>query len=203
MWTIYALVDPRTNQIRYVGQTQNHPEVRLVGHLLKDDGNKRKRAWIDELRRLGEKPIVVVLEYASSFDEALEVESSWIRRGHRSEWPLLNSNANNYAERKYTQRYAQKITKPVVPVTPVELPVDAATPRRVEMSTKWREVVHYWFEKHPEALTGKVNGIGDLARHMAAADGRPGDWQNYKSSAHRMFHDYRAMKLGTDITGGA
>ena len=90
MYTIYGLVDPRTGQIRYVGQTQNHPEVRLDGHIKKRDENREKLRWLDELRLLSLKPTVVVLGYAATLDEALKVEREWIMRGMRAEWPLTN-----------------------------------------------------------------------------------------------------------------
>ena len=152
MWTIYALVDPRTSQIRYIGQTQNHPEVRLMGHLEKDDGNKRKRAWLDELRRFGEKPVVVALEYAPSIDEALEIERLWIRRGNACGWPLLNHDTSNYAER-------YRASKTVV---------------RLEKWYRW--TIDNYLPTHPELLQtddrGRGMGVKALAETMAAENGK-------------------------------
>jgi hypothetical protein len=60
MKTIYELRDPRTGEIRYVGQSVN-PKVRLHGHIF--DARclfkSRKGAWIQELQALGMKPDVV------------------------------------------------------------------------------------------------------------------------------------------------
>ena len=59
---------------------------------------------------------------------------------------------------------------------------------------------------HPEALTGPASGITDIARTMAATDGRLAEFENYKSTAHRMYHEFRraarvnGAPLGVDRT---
>lgn len=111
MWTIYALVDPRTNQICYVGQTQNHPTVRLEGHLQKRDDNQRKTSWLSELRGLSMKPLVVVLGYAASLDEALKDEREWIRRGTYAGWPLTNYDAPRFASHERVVTSAESSTE--------------------------------------------------------------------------------------------
>ncbi len=196
MWTIYALVDPRTSQIRYIGQTQNHPEIRLDGHLHKKDENREKREWLDALKRLSLKPFVVILDYASSQNDALELEREWIKLGIKAEWPLLNSsNTHTSAPRR-----PRKVGKPrkVVPLS-------------AETISRWRPVVAAWFAANPQALTGPAQGISDLARAMCRdAEGNDANYANYKGRAHKLFHEFRAAvrlpngdKIGTDITGGA
>jgi hypothetical protein len=91
MYTIYGLVDPRTNQIRYIGQTSQHAAVRLEGHVSKKGDNREKECWIAELRRLSLKPTTVILEYVISYESALETEAGWIRMGLSFGWPLLNT----------------------------------------------------------------------------------------------------------------
>jgi hypothetical protein len=59
---VYALKDPRTNEFRYVGQSANL-DARLIAHI----GNlvfqtEAKEKWIDELRSLGLKPDLEILE---------------------------------------------------------------------------------------------------------------------------------------------
>src|SRR5689334_21056658 len=48
---IYVLVDPRTDEIRYVGQTYQ-PERRLRTHVRGDQYNPEKDTWTRELRAL-------------------------------------------------------------------------------------------------------------------------------------------------------
>ena len=59
---IYGLIDPKTNQVRYVGKT-NNPEQRLFDHTRH---SKKKRTykdkWICSLIEIGLKPIIAILE---------------------------------------------------------------------------------------------------------------------------------------------
>lgn len=75
-------------------------------------------------------------------------------------------------------------------------------------SDRWGDLVTGWFVANPYALTGPARGISEIARLMAEADGRPNDYENYKSVAHRMFHEFRksarvnGAPFGTDTTHG-
>lgn len=67
---IYALVDPRTKEIRYIGKTIN-PSQRLIKHTTPwyyNDGT-HKGNWIKQLIRLGLKPEMTILKTVS--------ESEW------------------------------------------------------------------------------------------------------------------------------
>lgn len=61
---IYVLIDPRTSEVRYVGQT-NDPKTRYIDHCSRQPrymvqpNNKRK--WVIELAELGLKPKMDVL----------------------------------------------------------------------------------------------------------------------------------------------
>lgn len=60
--TIYGLIDPISNQIRYVGKANNVID-RYKNHLNKAlDKNTHKRNWINKLKKLGYKPELVILE---------------------------------------------------------------------------------------------------------------------------------------------
>lgn len=69
--TIYALVDPNTHQVRYVGRTSQPVTRRLAQHITQRRGNKRSGQrpvyeWISSL--LPAQPIVVILQ------EGIEIE---------------------------------------------------------------------------------------------------------------------------------
>lgn len=72
----------------------------------------------------------------------------------------------------------------------------------------WADVVADWFRQHPTALTGPPLGISDLARTMARyATGDAGNYEAYKSRAHKLFHAFRQSarlpggeRLGVDVT---
>lgn len=65
-WYIYALIDPRTREVRYIGKSVD-PLRRLDCHLDDKDSSLRKSRW---LKKLGERPILKILESG--------VGSSWI-----------------------------------------------------------------------------------------------------------------------------
>lgn len=59
---IYALSDPRNNQIRYVGKA-NNPEDRYTNHFNSArDKNTHKRNWINSVRKDGFKPELLIID---------------------------------------------------------------------------------------------------------------------------------------------
>lgn len=58
---IYALVDPETNEVRYIGKA-NNPQERYKRHLRKDEDHFHKTHWINKLRSQGLKPTLQILE---------------------------------------------------------------------------------------------------------------------------------------------
>lgn len=64
---IYVLIDPRNNDIRYVGKTNNITK-RLVKHVCesKISTKSHKKAWINQLLKLGLKPIIEVVDVIST-----------------------------------------------------------------------------------------------------------------------------------------
>jgi hypothetical protein len=60
-WDIYALLDPRTDAVRYVGWSFN-AKRRLKNHLKVDGKHTHKANWIRSLLALGLKPQLKILE---------------------------------------------------------------------------------------------------------------------------------------------
>lgn len=79
MYSIYALVDPRTEEVRYIGYTGNLKNRYTTHCSLKDKGNPEKQAWVDELKALKLKPQLIVLEETPEKADALLCEKSWIQ----------------------------------------------------------------------------------------------------------------------------
>lgn len=78
---VYALFDPRTNRIRYVGastQGMKRPKQHWEPYYLNKEGHTHKARWIKSLLSLGLVPGVVVLEEVTQPSEAFTVESHWI-----------------------------------------------------------------------------------------------------------------------------
>jgi len=58
---IYVLIDPRNNEIRYVGKTIQKLHRRLSRHL-NHKNKSHKKSWIDGLKKEGLKPIIDILD---------------------------------------------------------------------------------------------------------------------------------------------
>jgi hypothetical protein len=76
--TIYALVDPRSDQIFYVGKTENELQVRLRGHICDAlAGRSSSASVIQEIVSAGLRPSIRVIEVVS-FGEWAVAERKWI-----------------------------------------------------------------------------------------------------------------------------
>lgn len=74
---IYILIDPRNNEVRYVGKANNVSQ-RYQAHLNKArDHQTYKRNWINELRNLKLKPILCVIDEVP-INEWVFWEEYWI-----------------------------------------------------------------------------------------------------------------------------
>lgn len=86
---IYTLTDPRTGEVRYVGKTIN-TEVRLALHMC-EKKNTHKNQWLAQLKMLGLKPLLQVIEIIENSDDSdwQERERFWIATYSRIA-PLTN-----------------------------------------------------------------------------------------------------------------
>jgi hypothetical protein len=77
---IYGLVDPRNNEIRYIGKTKN-PKSRLSGHITESKDIKvvnYRIKWIRKLISLGLKPKIVFLKICS-ISNFVKYETEYIK----------------------------------------------------------------------------------------------------------------------------
>ena len=75
---IYGLLDPFTNQIRYVGKTKNTLIQRLNKHIYESKTKTTYKCnWINKLIKLGAKPIAIELEICTE-ENWVEREMYWI-----------------------------------------------------------------------------------------------------------------------------
>lgn len=73
---VYGLIDPRNNQLRYVGKTSD-PRGRLYAHKSRK-GKSHRANWIQQLKSEGLLPVMIVLETLSSDVDAYQAEREWI-----------------------------------------------------------------------------------------------------------------------------
>lgn len=85
---IYALRDPRSDAIRYIGKTKSLRQ-RLEAHAQDAKSNKGKAGWFAELAACGLTPEMVTLQVCDS-DTWRDAEIAWIAKGRAAGWPLFN-----------------------------------------------------------------------------------------------------------------
>lgn len=87
MPSIYALTDPRTNEVRYVGKA-NNPAERFARHIREC---RRRRTpvynWMRKLSAEGFEPGLIILETCDAWQEA---EIKWIAHYRAQSSRLLN-----------------------------------------------------------------------------------------------------------------
>lgn len=87
---IYGLKDPRTGDIRYIGKSIR-PLERLENHINEPATKCHRSNWLKELKRLGLRPDMVLLEMVVGEWPWQEAERFWIARGRALGWPLTNN----------------------------------------------------------------------------------------------------------------
>lgn len=108
---IYALIDPRTEQVRYVGQTKD-PEQRYSGHLTNPTNDKMAQ-WVEELNLKGLQPdmhLIDIVPRGEALRREREITESMWAAGLKTGWNLLNRGAGDVGRREDRfdiMRYAQ------------------------------------------------------------------------------------------------
>ena len=85
--SIYALIDPLTKEVRYIGKSVN-PNTRFRAHL-RNRSDTHCARWLGVLRDLGLEPEMTILE-AETEGDGSEAEIRWIAYGRELGWPLTN-----------------------------------------------------------------------------------------------------------------
>lgn len=95
---IYALCDPDTIAIRYVGKTVS-PKTRVSSHMNNRNGTKYgmnpRENWLDKLKSEGKRPLLIILEETNE-QEWQEKEREWIDRLIAQGIALLNVSGGGY-----------------------------------------------------------------------------------------------------------
>jgi predicted GIY-YIG superfamily endonuclease len=86
---VYALGDPRTSQMRYIGIAKNVYR-RYAQHLVEPHHNKNKNEWIEEMKKAGHIPTLTILESGLTNAMARKQEQYWIQHYIGLGAPLTN-----------------------------------------------------------------------------------------------------------------
>lgn len=85
---IYGLIDPFTDEIRYIGKSIR-PKERLRDHC-NDHSDCHRTHWIQRVIAHGRRPKLVILQELSESDDWQQAERDWIAKARESGWPLTN-----------------------------------------------------------------------------------------------------------------
>lgn len=89
---IYGLVDPRTEQVRYIGKSCSgltRPRNHALPSVLRQH-DTHERNWVRSLRKAGLSFKITVLEEVSTGEHLGEIERFWIAQGRGLGWRLTN-----------------------------------------------------------------------------------------------------------------
>jgi len=94
MNAIYGLLDPRTQELRYVGQTRTSLTIRLSNHLSQARRSRKnwREKWIGALLDQGLSPQIVLLEEVAR-EDLDQAERSWIALLREQGARLVNATA--------------------------------------------------------------------------------------------------------------
>jgi group I intron endonuclease len=109
-YTIYKLIDPITNEIRYIGLTFNNLKQRLKSHC-SEKSKSHKSNWIQSLKKQGLKPVIESIEdNILSYVEVCEREIFYINKykseGHR----LTNMASGGNKNKKMSDETRKKMS---------------------------------------------------------------------------------------------
>lgn len=87
---IYGLKCPFTGELHYIGKSTNGM-LRPTEHM-RSSHSKKVQEWVEDLKCIGQKPDIEILEYISEKEDLDRKERMWIERAISKGANLLNSN---------------------------------------------------------------------------------------------------------------
>lgn len=110
-YTIYKLIDPITNEIRYIGLTFNELKQRLKSHC-SEKSKSHKSNWVQSLRNKGLKPIIESIEdNILSYDEVCDKEIFYINKYKLEGHKLTNMASGGNKNKKMSDETRNKMSE--------------------------------------------------------------------------------------------
>lgn len=107
MYTVYVLLNPRDQKVKYVGMTKNSLLLRLRQHLQPEGANLSKKEWIESLITIGLCPVIKGVFSCSSREIAQEEERFVIKTLRTQGAEILNGGPHS-VETRMRQSFAKK-----------------------------------------------------------------------------------------------
>jgi DNA-binding NarL/FixJ family response regulator len=86
---IYGLHDPRNDELRYIGKS-DRPRERLSNHL-QDKSNNHRCHWLQELKQLGLRPVLVIIDAVPAGHGWQHIEQVYIAAAREAGHRLTNA----------------------------------------------------------------------------------------------------------------
>ncbi|MDE2102413.1 MAG: GIY-YIG nuclease family protein [Patescibacteria group bacterium] len=135
-WFVYALLDPITDDVRYIGSSVN-PSNRFQSHY-RGSHNRRVRAWFKELRSIGQRPRLVTLADVRGWRAANRLENVYIFEYSRNGAELLNIiNSLETSIRDAWRRWAREWKRDLI--RHARYPLRCGLPDSIELATSASE----------------------------------------------------------------
>lgn len=167
MITIYALRDPRTWEVRYIGKTAYSVGERLCKHInLALRGHRdHKYNWLRQLLAAGLEPVLGILEELPPEGDWEEAEAWWIAEGRKRGWPLTNQTDGGGGVRP-TEEVRAKMRAAWVERR--KQGVSPETRARMSASKKGKKHSVAWVETQRQTLLGRSLSVATKAKIRAA-----------------------------------
>lgn len=176
MYTIYALIDPRDNTVRYVGVTDN-VYARFAQHMNCSGNNYPKNAWIHELRSMNMMLIMENLEQTEIREYAYEREQYWIQHFEMLHEPIVNisKTSSPRKSKKLNLRSGRDISHRIMfEVAPAPMPHQVNT--------------------HPEDIKKHaIQGLRDIGKRLRNGDSRADILKSYGATGGRLNQEIGAV----------
>lgn len=155
MTHIYALIDPRTYKIRYIGKA-NKPNNRHNEHSSRFHENNHRTHWLVQLQNLGFRALLYVIEECNEFSWQ-ERERYWIKYYRELGCDLVNATDGGEGLTNASQETKDKIRKAKIGTTKSE-----ETKLKMSRSQKGRVITEDHKNKLSVAALGANNGASKL-----------------------------------------
>jgi hypothetical protein len=196
---VYALIDPRTRQVRYVGETVRPARIRLSQHLRasREKTVPPVNAWLRGLEAEGAEPELMELECFGSKEAMHDGECYWIEQFRAMGAALLNiapggDSRKGYRHSKETRdRWRRERRGPKAG--------NYGKRRTDEQKAMFAEITRQRWKERPHPMLGTKRSPETIEKMRAARKGRPISPEHRAALAEgsrRRWAEYRKAKEG-------
>jgi hypothetical protein len=212
--SIYALTEPDSEIVRYIGYTSEAPTKRYHNHL-REVGHNKKQAWISRIKRSGQVPGLLIIEDGLEKEDALNKEIHYIKFFKAMGANLVNGTSGGDRGFIFTPDVAMKISlankgrkqspeaiaKTVAKTTGLKRSADFC--KRLSERNLGKKKSDVTIKKMRDANLGKKQSPETIAKRVAKLIGRTGHWKGKKFSeeTRKKMSESKKGKAGKWMTG--